>query len=179
MGCNSSKEAVTRCTPLHLEALRTEQHDATALAHEQEPRACWAHGRAIARDRALTWALGRALQLLAQKGTDGEELPTSPEPKSCSLAAVGLCEPCHTALQCSPSHVGTGLVQPSSHGRVAAGGGRGSPHANIPGVWEQHTGMGSQPGAAAPHSNSNFQVYDLMKGTIRSETIRISASLSW
>lgn len=33
--------------------------------------------------------------------------------------------------------------------------------------------------AGDPHSDSNFQVYDLMKGTIRSETIRISASLSW
>lgn len=33
--------------------------------------------------------------------------------------------------------------------------------------------------AGAPLSDSNFQVYDLMKGTIRSETIRISASLSW
>lgn len=52
MGCNSSKEAVTRCTPLHLEACRKEQHEATALTREQAPRACRAHGRVIARDGA-------------------------------------------------------------------------------------------------------------------------------
>lgn len=42
---------------------------------------------------------------------------------------------------------------------------------------DRFTARGLQGGA--PLSDSNFQVYDLMKGTIRSETIRISASLSW
>lgn len=65
MGCNSSKEAVTRCTPLHLEACRKEQHEATALTREQAPRACregncqgWGPCLSLGESTAVTGAEG-------------------------------------------------------------------------------------------------------------------------